>query len=132
VACGVFQRWDGGFFQAVGLDSEIGHYLLQATSLWLKISGDGFETRIVDGILQIKAESEMLGDLKAPSPFTDDGRFDTGDLVTLNGECIRMYGRLSELLDQDHSACGFGFDLKPKRFEKFHITRRGLKGFAPH
>src|SRR5205823_4172895 len=39
-------------------------------SLWVKLGGEGFQTRVVDGILQIKAESAMLGYLNAPSPFT--------------------------------------------------------------
>ena len=44
-------------------------------SLWVKIGGDGFKLRVVDNILQIKADSAMLGYLNAPSPFTDDGYF---------------------------------------------------------
>ena len=33
------------------------------------------KTKIVDGILYIKAESAMMGYLNAPSPFTQDGWF---------------------------------------------------------
>jgi acyl-coenzyme A synthetase/AMP-(fatty) acid ligase len=50
-------------------------------SLWVKLGGEGFQTRVVDGILQIKAESAMLGYLNAASPFTADGWFNTGDKV---------------------------------------------------
>lgn len=35
-------------------------------SLWVRIGGEGFETRVVDGFLQIKAQSAMLGYLNAP------------------------------------------------------------------
>ena len=59
-------------------------------SLWVKVGGDGYETRIVDGILQIKAESAMLGYLNAPSPFTDDGWFITGDEVLEKDGYIRI------------------------------------------
>ena len=72
---------------------------LSSDSLWVKVGGEGYELRIVDGILQIKAESAMLGYLNAPSPFTEDGFFITGDRVELNGEYIRFLGRESELIN---------------------------------
>lgn len=68
-------------------------------SLWVKVGGEGFETRIVDGILQIKAQSAMLGYLNAPSPFTEDGWFNTGDAVEQDGEFIRILGRRSEIIN---------------------------------
>lgn len=68
-------------------------------SLWVKVGGEGFETRIVDGILQIKAKSAMLGYLNAPSPFTDDGWFHTGDMVEADGEYIKILGRKSEIIN---------------------------------
>lgn len=68
-------------------------------STWVKIGGDGFQTRVVDGILQIQAVSAMLGYLNAESPFTDDGWFDTGDLVTVDGEYMQIHGRRSELIN---------------------------------
>ena len=68
-------------------------------SLWVRLGGEGFETRVVDGILQIKAESAMLGYLNAPSPFTEDGWFITGDEVEVDGEYFRILGRRSELIN---------------------------------
>lgn len=68
-------------------------------SLWVQVGGEGFETRIVDGMLEIKAESAMLGYLNAPSPFTDDGWFKTGDLVEQEGEYLRILGRSSEVIN---------------------------------
>ena len=59
-------------------------------SLWVKVGGEGYKTRIVEGILQIKADSAMLGYLNAPSPFTDDGYFITGDRVLQKGEYIKI------------------------------------------
>src|SRR5690606_30667815 len=38
-------------------------------SLWLKVGGSGFETKVVDGILWIRSEANMVGYLNAPSPF---------------------------------------------------------------
>ena len=68
-------------------------------SLWVKVGGEGFETRVVDGILQIKAKSAMLGYLNAPSPFTEDGWFDTKDRVEQDGEYLRILGRDSEIIN---------------------------------
>jgi len=68
-------------------------------SLWVKLGGEGFQTRVVDGILQIKAESAMLGYLNAPSPFTTDGWFNTGDKVEVDGEYFRILGRQSEIIN---------------------------------
>jgi len=68
-------------------------------SLWVKIGGEGFKTRIVNGMLEIKADSAMLGYLNAPSPFTRDGWFMTGDTVEQDGEYIKILGRKSELIN---------------------------------
>lgn len=68
-------------------------------SLLVRIGGEGFETRVRDGILQIRAESSMLGYLNAPSPFTTDGWFVTGDLVEQHGDFLRIRGRASDLIN---------------------------------
>jgi long-chain acyl-CoA synthetase len=68
-------------------------------SLWVKVGGEGYETRVVDEMLEIKAQSAMLGYLNAPSPFTDDGWFKTGDSVEVKGEYIKILGRKSELIN---------------------------------
>ena len=63
------------------------------------VGGEGFETRVVDGLLQIRAASSMLGYLNAPSPFTPDGWFMTGDAVEVHGEQLRILGRASDLIN---------------------------------
>jgi acyl-coenzyme A synthetase/AMP-(fatty) acid ligase len=68
-------------------------------SLWVKIGGEGFETRVVDGLLEIRARSAMLGYLNADSPFTEDGWFQTGDRVEVDGEYFRILGRESEVIN---------------------------------
>ncbi|HEU4479959.1 MAG TPA: fatty acid--CoA ligase family protein [Pyrinomonadaceae bacterium] len=68
-------------------------------SLWVKVGGEGYETRIVDGVLQIKAQSAMLGYLNAPSPFTDDHWFNTGDAVEVDGDYLKILGRTSEVIN---------------------------------
>jgi len=70
-----------------------------SNSLWVKVGGEGFSTRVVDGILQIKAQSAMLGYLNAANPFTEDGWFTTGDSVEVDGEYIKILGRKSEIIN---------------------------------
>ncbi|WP_166422762.1 fatty acid--CoA ligase family protein [Paraglaciecola sp. 20A4] len=68
-------------------------------SLWVKVGGAEFETKIVDGRLWIKSESAMLGYLNAPSPFDEDGFLDTGDQVEQDGEWLKILGRQSEIIN---------------------------------
>jgi long-chain acyl-CoA synthetase len=87
--------------QSYGL-AEVGILRSQSKgndSIWLKLGGEGIETRVVDGILQIKSPSTMLGYLNAPSPFTDDGWFITGDAVEVEGDYLRILGRRSEMIN---------------------------------
>ncbi|SDZ37953.1 Acyl-CoA synthetase (AMP-forming)/AMP-acid ligase II [Evansella caseinilytica] len=88
-------------FQTYGL-SEVGVLSSKskhAASLWVKVWGEGVKTRIVDGVLQIKSHSSMLGYINAPSPFTEDGWLITGDMVEQDGEYIRILGRKSEIIN---------------------------------
>ena len=89
------------FKQTYGL-SEVG--ILQSKSessdsLWVKIGGKDNETRIVNGMLEIKSKSAMLGYLNAPNPFTNDGWFKTGDRVETKGDSLKILGRKSELIN---------------------------------
>jgi acyl-coenzyme A synthetase/AMP-(fatty) acid ligase len=68
-------------------------------STWLKLGGEGYEVRVVDGVLQIKARSAILGYLNAPDPFTRDGWFITGDLVEVDGDYLRVLGRESDVIN---------------------------------
>ena len=68
-------------------------------SLWVKIGGEGYQTRVVEGILQIKSDSTMIGYLNAESPFTEDGWFITGDAVEVKGDYFKILGRKSELIN---------------------------------
>jgi acyl-CoA synthetase (AMP-forming)/AMP-acid ligase II len=92
---------DVSFRQTYGL-SEVGilsSRSRQSDSIWLQIGGPGFETRVVDGALQIRARSAMLGYLNAPSPLTADGWFPTGDLVETDGDYVRIVGRATDVVN---------------------------------
>ncbi len=68
-------------------------------SLWVKIGGEGYQTKIIDGLLHIKTDSAMLGYLNAPSPFNEDGWFNTNDKVETDGEYIKILGRVSDIIN---------------------------------
>jgi acyl-coenzyme A synthetase/AMP-(fatty) acid ligase len=68
-------------------------------SLWLKVGGEEFTTKIVNGTLWIKSDSAMLGYLNAPDPFDADGFLDTGDRVEQDGDWVRILGRESEIIN---------------------------------
>jgi acyl-CoA synthetase (AMP-forming)/AMP-acid ligase II len=68
-------------------------------SLWMKIGGDGFETKVIDGILWIRSEFRMLGYLNAPSKFDEEGWFNTQDQVEVDGEYFKILGRESDLIN---------------------------------
>ncbi|MAZ07968.1 MAG: AMP-dependent synthetase [Rickettsiales bacterium] len=89
------------FTQTYGL-SEVGILRSKSkssNSLWVKVGGEDYQTRIVENLLQIKSKSSMLGYLNAPSPFTSDGWFKTGDYVLQDGEYIKIIGRNSEIIN---------------------------------
>lgn len=89
------------FQQTYGL-SELGVLRSQSRgqdSLWMRVGGEGFSTRIVDGVLQIKSDYAMIGYLNEPSPFDHEGWMDTQDVVEQEGEWIRVLGRRSDIIN---------------------------------
>ena len=68
-------------------------------SLWVKVGGEGFETKILDGFLWVRSHSNMVGYLNAPNPIDKEGWMNTGDQVEVKGEYIRILGRKSELIN---------------------------------
>jgi len=68
-------------------------------SLWLKVGGEGYQTRVVEGILHIKTKSTILGYLNADTPMSKDGWFITGDAVEEDGEYLKILGRKSEMIN---------------------------------
>lgn len=68
-------------------------------SLFLRIGGEGIETRIIDSVLHIKSASRMLGYLNFQSPFDSEGWYDTGDRVESRGDFIKFIGRTNELIN---------------------------------
>jgi acyl-CoA synthetase (AMP-forming)/AMP-acid ligase II len=92
---------DARLHQTYGL-SELGIMRSKSESsdsLWVQLGGEGFETRVVDSLLEIRAKSAMLGYLNAPSPFTEDGWLQTGDAVEVRGPYLKILGRTSDIIN---------------------------------
>lgn len=68
-------------------------------SLWVRVGGPGYDVKVVHDRLWIKADSAILGYLNAAMPIDEDGYFDTGDLVEVDGDWIRILGRQSEIVN---------------------------------
>ena len=68
-------------------------------SLWIKFTGEGFQTKIIDGILWVKADAAMIGYLNAPDLFDAEGWLNTQDAVEVDGEYLRILGRASDLIN---------------------------------
>jgi acyl-CoA synthetase (AMP-forming)/AMP-acid ligase II len=71
----------------------------QDGSLWFKVGGDGFRTKIIDKVLWIKSDYAMVGYLNAPSEFNEEGWFNTNDQVDVDGEYIRILGRTTDIIN---------------------------------
>jgi len=68
-------------------------------SLWLKVGGEDYKTKVVGDVLFIKAKTSILGYLNAPSPFDNEGWYDTGDRVEQKGDWIRFLGRENDIIN---------------------------------
>jgi acyl-CoA synthetase (AMP-forming)/AMP-acid ligase II len=87
--------------QTYGL-SEVGVLRSQSRgdgSLWVRIGGEGFQTKIVNDVLWIKSEYAMVGYLNAPSEFDADGWFNTQDQVEVDGDYFKILGRVTDLIN---------------------------------
>lgn len=89
------------FQQTYGL-SEVGVLRSKSRpdgSLWVKLGGSGFETKVVDDVLWVRSQYAMVGYLNAPSKFDAEGWFNTQDRVEQDGEWVRIHGRVTDLIN---------------------------------
>ena len=68
-------------------------------SLWVKIGGEDYQKKVVDGILYIKAKTTILGYLNAIAPVDKDGWYNTGDRVIQDGEWFKFLGRVTDIIN---------------------------------
>ena len=89
------------FQQTYGL-TEVGILRSKSASdqsVLVRVGGEDYETKVVDGTLRIRSAAAMLGYLNAPSPFEADGWLDTGDAVEREGEYYRIKGRATSVIN---------------------------------
>ena len=89
------------FRQTFGM-SELGIVRVKSEardSLYMKIGGEGVETRVIDGVLQIRSHSRMMGYLNAESPFDNEGWYDTKDIVEERDGYYKVTGRIGDVFN---------------------------------
>jgi long-chain acyl-CoA synthetase len=89
------------FRQTFGM-SELGIVRVKSesrNSLFMKVGGEGVETRVINNVLHIRSESRMLGYLNAPSPFDAEGWYDTKDIVEVKDGFYKVTGRISDVIN---------------------------------
>ena len=89
------------FRQTFGM-SELGILRVKSearNSLFMRIGGEGVETRVDRGVLYIRSQSRMIGYLNADNPFDNDGWYNTKDMVEVKGDFIKVVGRVSEVIN---------------------------------
>jgi long-chain acyl-CoA synthetase len=89
------------FRQTFGM-SELGIVRVKSEardSLFMKVGGEGVETRVIDGVLQIRSKTRMLGYMNAASPFDGEGWYDTKDIVETKGAYYKVTGRIGDVIN---------------------------------
>lgn len=89
------------FRQTFGM-SELGIVRVKSEardSLFMKIGGEGVETRVFNNVLQIRSQSRMLGYLNAPSPFDSEEWYDSKDVVEVKDDYYKVVGRISDVIN---------------------------------
>ena len=89
------------FRQTFGM-SELGIVRVKSearNSLFMKVGGEGVETRVVDGVLKIRSTTRMIGYLNAPSPFDAQYWYDTKDMVEVKEDFYKVVGRVSDVIN---------------------------------
>lgn len=67
--------------------------------LWVKVGDKNIKYKIIDNVLWVKSPTAMLGYLNAKSDFDNDGYFNTQDTVEVDGEYMKLKGRVSDIIN---------------------------------
>tara|TARA_B100000886_G_scaffold339163_1_gene303807 strand:- start:476 stop:1786 length:1311 start_codon:yes stop_codon:yes gene_type:complete len=120
--CSQFPNVD--FRQTYGM-SELGILRIKSearNSLFMEVGGEGIERKVVDNILFLKSANKMLGYLNAPSPFDEDGWYNTKDIVEIKeGKYLKIIGRDSEIINVA------GLKFMPYEIEFEFLKIEGIK-----
>lgn len=110
------------FRQTFGM-SELGILRVKSEardSLYMRIGGEGVETRIDEGVLKIRSSSRMVGYLNAESPFDEDGWYNTKDVVDVRDSFIKVTGRVSDVINVG------GLKFMPSEIERETLAFPGV------
>ena len=111
------------FRQTFGM-TELGILRIKSkarNSLFMKIGGEGVETRVIKNVLEIRSKSRMLGYLNADNPFDKEGWYNTNDTVEENGGFYKITGRTNEIINVG------GIKFLPSEVENIALRYRGVK-----
>jgi len=89
------------FRQTFGM-SELGIVRVKSksrSSMFMKIGGEGVETKVEENVLFIRSQSRMLGYLNATSPFDSEGWYNTKDVVEARDGFYMVVGRVSDVIN---------------------------------
>lgn len=92
---------DIDFRQTYGM-TELGVVRVKSearNSLFMKIGGEGVETRVVENVLEIRSKTRMVGYLNEKSPFSVDGWYNTKDIVEEKNGFYKIIGRANEVIN---------------------------------
>lgn len=109
--------------QTYGL-SELGALATRSkdsSSKWMRIGGQGVDVKVDGGTLWVKSDQAMVGYLNAPNPFDENGWYNTGDAVVVDGEYFQILGRESDIINVA------GEKVFPAEIESFLLTLDNVK-----
>lgn len=121
VLCKLLPKVD--FRQTFGM-SELGIVRVKSkarNSLFMKIGGEGVETRIRNNVLEIRSKTRMLGYLNADSPFDNEGWYNTNDIIEENDGYYKIIGRSSEVINVG------GLKFMPSEIEREAMLYKGVE-----
>jgi acyl-coenzyme A synthetase/AMP-(fatty) acid ligase len=72
---------------------------LSSDSTWMKIGGPNTDIQIKEGTLWVRTDLAMLGYLNSPSPFQDQGWYNTKDKVEVCNDYFRILGRDTDIIN---------------------------------
>lgn len=111
------------FRQTFGM-SELGIVRVKSKardSLFMKIGGEGVETRVIDDVLEIRSATRMIGYLNAETPFDNNGWYNTKDVVQEDDGYYKITGRISEVINVG------GLKFMPSEVERVALQYKGVE-----
>ncbi len=112
------------FRQTYGM-SELGIMRIKSLSndsTFMKVGGEGVQTKVINNILYIKSKSRMIGYMNSKNPFDSDGWYCTDDIVEKNEEdYIRIIGRNNDVINVG------GLKFMPSEIELVCLKHIGVK-----